>query len=111
MLRPCTGEPAVYRVEPCFGPAQNTGRLKPISLCPAAPSGAAFRGQLRAGVVDVDSLLSPTVFDHRLRLRCQPSQPVSKGFPQRPSNSRQINGRISRIRPFQKVWITKHPRW
>jgi len=35
-------------------------------------------------VVDVDSLLSPTVFDHRLRLRCQPSQPVSKGFPQRP---------------------------
>jgi len=32
--------------------------------------------------VDVDNLLSPTVFDHRLR--CQPSHPVSKGFPQRP---------------------------
>ena len=34
--------------------------------------------------VDVDDLLSPTVFDHRLRLRYQTSHPVSKGVPRRP---------------------------
>ena len=34
--------------------------------------------------VDVDDLLSPTVFNRRIRLHHQPSHPVSKGFPQRP---------------------------
>ncbi|MBV8113216.1 MAG: hypothetical protein JO300_00635 [Silvibacterium sp.] len=34
--------------------------------------------------VDVDDLMSPTVFNRRIRLHSRPSQPVSKGFPQRP---------------------------
>ena len=34
--------------------------------------------------VDVDDLMAPTVFNRRIRLRSQPSYPVSKGFRQRP---------------------------
>jgi hypothetical protein len=34
--------------------------------------------------VDVDDLMSPTVFNRRIRLHSRPPQPVSKGFPQRP---------------------------
>jgi len=34
--------------------------------------------------VDIDDLMTATVFDRRIRLHSRPVQRVSKGFPQRP---------------------------
>jgi len=33
---------------------------------------------------DIDDLMSSHVFDRRIRLRCQPARPVSKGVSQTP---------------------------
>jgi len=33
--------------------------------------------------VDIDDLMTPNVFNHRIRVNSRPPQPVSKGVPQR----------------------------